>query len=253
MLLAAAGAQAQTEQKVRGDTIFYHTMPSFLGGDINNFGRWLSEHGVYPQELIDQGIEGKVIVSCIVETDGSLTVSKVVSSPHQSLSYAALQILTSAPKWEPGLNGPVVLKDGTVIREAKAARVHIMIPVVFGDPSKSNEKKRTFTGPLYPYNEINSPPAFLEESDMTPEEWITERAAASKRLQKAGPRTIMLLLVVEPDSSLSVMRIMNSPDKAATKELTRILDDMPALTPGVHGGKVVRTQMTIRIDIGTGK
>ena len=80
-------------------------MASFPGGTENLF-EYLKQHMRYPKAAEKDSIEGRVIVSFIVEKNGKLTNFKVVKSPDPSLSKEALRVTKSMPKWNPGkLNG----------------------------------------------------------------------------------------------------------------------------------------------------
>ncbi len=83
----------------------HEEMPSFPGGPEKLF-EYLEQHMRYPKAAEKDSIEGRVIVSFIVEKNGKLTNFKVVKSPDPSLSKEALRVTKSMPKWNPGkLNG----------------------------------------------------------------------------------------------------------------------------------------------------
>lgn len=73
---------------------------SFPGGDEYCY-KWLAEHLQYPAIAAEQGIQGRVFVQFVVNTDGSLTDIKVVRSPDPSLSNEAVRVVKSMPKWKP--------------------------------------------------------------------------------------------------------------------------------------------------------
>ena len=75
-------------------------MPSFPGGTEKLF-EYLKQHMRYPKVAEKDSIEGRVIVSFIVERNGKLTNFKVVKSPDPSLSKEALRVAKSMPKWKP--------------------------------------------------------------------------------------------------------------------------------------------------------
>lgn len=79
------------------------TMPKFQNGDMSTFCYWMAHNIKYPQEAIDSGLEGKVIFSFIVETDGSLSEFKILQSPSVILSNEVERVFNNSPKWEPGL------------------------------------------------------------------------------------------------------------------------------------------------------
>lgn len=77
-------------------------MPSFLGGDLNTFRKWVSDRLRYPVSAQEVGIEGKVVVQFIVEKDGSISNVTVARTPDKVLSDEVVRILAMSPKWEPG-------------------------------------------------------------------------------------------------------------------------------------------------------
>ena len=93
-------------------------MPSFPGGD-RKLMEYLSENIRYPEELADACIQGRVIVSFIVEKDGSISNVKVAKSLDPLLDKEAVRVVSGMPKWIPGRQNGV------------AVRVRYIIPVTF--------------------------------------------------------------------------------------------------------------------------
>lgn len=82
--------------------------PSFPGGDTEMF-KWLGMNIIYPAEAAEEGVTGKVVVSFIVEKDGSLSNVKVVRGVHPALDKEAIRVTKRMPRWTPGkLNGAPV-------------------------------------------------------------------------------------------------------------------------------------------------
>jgi TonB family protein len=76
-------------------------MPSFPGGQSALF-QFLSQNIQYPKLCEEHGIQGRVVCSYIVETDGSITDVQVRKSVHPSLDKEAVRVIQSMPKWSPG-------------------------------------------------------------------------------------------------------------------------------------------------------
>lgn len=93
-------------------------MPSFPGGD-KKLMEYLSENIRYPKELAETCIQGRVIVSFLVEKDGSISDVKVLKSLDPLLDKEALRVVSGMPKWIPGRQNGV------------AVRVRYIIPVNF--------------------------------------------------------------------------------------------------------------------------
>ncbi|HLN21837.1 MAG TPA: energy transducer TonB [Bacteroidales bacterium] len=82
---------------------FVETMPSFRGGDINKFRDWVQKRTNYPQEAIARKIQGKVFLTFIVETDGSVSNVMVVRGVDPLIDAEAVKAIESSPQWTPGL------------------------------------------------------------------------------------------------------------------------------------------------------
>lgn len=93
-----------TSTDAAGNTKNYtvkEALPTFKGGE-STFGRYLSNDLRYPPDARERGIQGRVILAFVVETDGSLTNIRVLKSVHPDLDAEALRVLKQSPKWNPG-------------------------------------------------------------------------------------------------------------------------------------------------------
>ena len=93
-------------------------LPEFPGG-IVEFMKWLTKNLKYPPYAQAQKIQGKVVVSFIVNKDGSIASPKVEKSCDPALDREALRVIRMMPKWKPG------------IMDEKPCRTMIAIPVNF--------------------------------------------------------------------------------------------------------------------------
>ena len=92
------------EEVVEDDQPFLiaETMPSFQGGDLNTFRAWVQQNVRFPQIALENGIQGRVVLSFVIEKDGRLTNIQVLQTPDRSLSEEAVRVLSKSPKWTPG-------------------------------------------------------------------------------------------------------------------------------------------------------
>ncbi|MBE6196496.1 MAG: energy transducer TonB [Rikenellaceae bacterium] len=109
------------EEEIVDDQPFLtvETMPSFQGGDLLKFRNWVQSKVRYPQIAQENGISGRVVLSFVIERDGSLTNIVVLQSPDRSLSEEAIRVLNQSPKWSPGK------------QRNQAVRVKYTLPVEF--------------------------------------------------------------------------------------------------------------------------
>ncbi len=86
----------------------------------------------YPALAVENGVEGMIIVSFIIEMDGSIAYSRVVRDIGAGLGDEALRIVRSMPDWSPGK------------QRGRPVRVQYNLPVKFlleGKSKKAKEKK----------------------------------------------------------------------------------------------------------------
>ena len=104
-----------TFEPVQGDVFdVVEEMPQYPGGPQALF-EFLSNNVKYPEEAEKAGIQGRVIATFVVETDGSVSNAKVVKSVDPLLDAEALRVISAMPKWKPGKqNGKVVRVRYTV-------------------------------------------------------------------------------------------------------------------------------------------
>ena len=89
-------------------------MPEFPGG-TEKLLEFLKENIHYPKIAEENGIQGRVVVTFVVEKDGSIGKAKIVKSVDPSLNEEAIRVLKLLPKWKPAmLNGKPVRSKYTV-------------------------------------------------------------------------------------------------------------------------------------------
>lgn len=95
---------AVVEETIEDDQPFLiaETMPSFQGGDLNTFRTWVQQNVKFPQIALENGIQGRVVLTFVIEKDGRLTNITVLQTPDRSLSEEAIRVLNKSPKWSPG-------------------------------------------------------------------------------------------------------------------------------------------------------
>ncbi|MEG0808497.1 MAG: M56 family metallopeptidase, partial [Alistipes sp.] len=82
--------------------LFAETMPTFQGGDLNTFRQWVQTQLRYPAEALAKGIQGRVVLTFVIEKDGSVSNVKVLQSPDKILSDESIRILSHSPRWSAG-------------------------------------------------------------------------------------------------------------------------------------------------------
>lgn len=97
---------------------FVEISPRFEGGE-SALMKFLSESVRYPVVDIEQGVEGRVICTFIVEKDGSITDIKVLRGVSSSIDKEAVRVISGMPNWTPGY------------QNGNPVRVKFTLPIVF--------------------------------------------------------------------------------------------------------------------------
>ena len=116
--------ESESNKIFNGDDV--EQMPSFPGGQ-GALGLFLANNVKYPVVAQEKEIQGRVLVSFIVERDESLSNVKVERSVDPSLDREAVRVVKAMPKWYSGQ------KNG------KAVKVKWSIPITFRLLENTNE------------------------------------------------------------------------------------------------------------------
>ena len=116
-------AKAQVADTAKVDTQKFAPVdvsPEAIGG-FGKYFKYVSKNLKYPEVARKNKIEGKIVLTFIVERDGSFTDIKVVKSLSPETDAEAIRVLTDpkAPKWSPGL------------QNGKPVRVQYTLPFYF--------------------------------------------------------------------------------------------------------------------------
>lgn len=113
--------EALPQTPVNNDSIVLTTvqqLPEYPGG-IVEFMKWLTRNLKYPTLAQSQKIQGKVVVSFIVNKDGTISNPKIDQSVDPLLDREALRVIRMMPRWKPG------------IMDGKVCRTMFAIPINF--------------------------------------------------------------------------------------------------------------------------
>jgi len=92
------------EEEAEEQEIFFivEDMPDFQGGGQDAFRQWIAENLRYPQIAAENGIQGRVFVQFVVNTDGRVSDATVVRGVDPSLDREAVRVVMASPPWTPG-------------------------------------------------------------------------------------------------------------------------------------------------------
>lgn len=110
----------EEKDEIEESQIFFivEEMPEFPGGE-NALRSYIAKSIKYPIIAQENGIQGKVYVSFVVDKDGGISDAKIVRNVDPSLDKEALRVINSLPKWKPGK------------QRGKPVRVAYTVPISF--------------------------------------------------------------------------------------------------------------------------
>ena len=103
------------------DTTIYETpeiMPSYHG-DVSALYRNIAFEMHYPETAVADSIQGRVVISFVVERDGRLTNFEVIRTPDDRLSNEAIRVVRLTEPWIPAKN------------KGKDVRSRFSMPIMF--------------------------------------------------------------------------------------------------------------------------
>lgn len=115
---AATEAAAETVATVSYSEIF--EKPTFNGGDANSFAQWVYGQIKYPQQCIDEQIQGRVVLQFTINATGQVCDVNVLRGVNPAIDEEAVRAVKASPAWAPGKT-----EDG------KAVPVKFTFPIVF--------------------------------------------------------------------------------------------------------------------------
>lgn len=276
--------QAQQEE-AQSDQVFMmvEEMPQFPGGE-KALREFITSNIRYPKEAQENGIQGRVYVTFVIDTLGSVVDAKIARGVDPSLDREALRVVRELPKWQPGK------------QRGELVKVAYTVPISFalegGEKSPKNEtltvtfanNRMTLTGSvnliekMRPYMQTGKPDTFLgkdsgslifsssDESLEDPVFFIVEempefpggeaalRSFISQAIQypqeaheKGIQGKVYITFVVSKDGLVKDTRIARGVDPLLDNEALRVVNELPQWQPGKQRGKEVNVSYTVPI------
>ncbi|MBP5679661.1 MAG: TonB family protein [Bacteroidales bacterium] len=216
-------------------------MPEFPGGE-SALMQFIKTNLKYPAECAAQGIDGRVTLSFILETDGSVSTVEVMRTPDERLSAEAIRVVQSMPKWTPGK------------QRGQVVRVKYVLPVTFRlakpDDQKSVQEWQGATnvsGEHAVFTAVEKMPQF-PGGDTELMAFIRDNVKFPKEcLDKGIQGRVVVRFIIEKDGSISDTEILRTPDDRLSTEAIRVIKSMPKWTPGKQRGQVVRVSYVLPV------
>ncbi len=239
-------------------------MPEFPGG-TEALMQFVASSIKYPEDAVNEGKEGRVFVSFVVEKDGLVSNVKVLRGVCYSIDEEASRVVRGMPRWKPGM------KDG------KPARVSYQIPIMFKLGQTNDEYKTTVKTVIAGDDEHScktSTATFPDENnkpDMKPNadgvyqiveempsfpggetklmEYIAKNLTYPQEARDKGiDGRVFIGMVIEKDGSVSNVKVLRGIGSGCDEEAVRVIKSMPKWKPGMMKGEPVPVSYQIPIN-----
>jgi TonB family protein len=193
--------------------------PTFMDNGASLFDNWIISQVKYPVEAVSKNAFGRVYVNFTVQLDGTISDIKVVNSPNSALSEEVLRVVKSSPKWDPPENPDV----------DEAYKYDIAVK--FTLPNNISDGKAYVVAekmPLFPGGDaelLN----FIRLNTNYPD------SAKTKNIQGK----VIVRFIVNTEGKVEDAMILKGVHPLLDKESLRIINLLPAFSPGYQGGRPV--------------
>lgn len=198
-------------QMVQNDVVETPVMePAHFPGGDSACIKWIRENIKYPEDCLNEGVEGRIVVGLTIDKDGSFKDAIAHLSNDARLEAEVWRLVVAMPAWIPakwkGINVPS----------------HICIPVTFRLPGKEVQPEDTiirvdFVEAKFQYANRNK---CLD--------WINAHMKKSRVCRLKGlSGEVKVSIVVGTDGTITSAKVIDSSDATLTQEVLRILKEVP--------------------------
>jgi len=224
-------------------------MPEFPGGDAALF-KFMSENVRYPATAHEKSIQGKVLVSFVVDKTGKVVDPKIVRGVDPSLDKEAIRVVQLMPLWKPGKqgvgNGANTLNPGKESGENVAVEYTLPINFVLEDNSKKGETVNKQEGDVFLV--VEEMPVFPGGDEGLKAFIISNLKYPAIALENGIQGKVFVTFVVSKTGKAKDPKILRGVDSSIDAEALRVIESMPAWTPGKQKGAAVNVSYTLPIE-----
>jgi TonB family protein len=206
-------------------------MPIYPGG-WTALNRRLSETLHYPDSAISNRIEGRVFISFVIDTTGTITNVKILKGIGGGCDQEAARVIQSMPAWQPGRH------------HGQAVRVQLTLPITFQLPPVQRKVADT-TVVEQVYTLVEQMPEF-KGGQAAFDRFVAKRFTyPPQALAEKREGEVLLSTIVEENGILTEIGIVRGIGGGCEEEAVRILRSSPPWQPGVQNRKKVPVKLVL--------
>ncbi|MFA6128053.1 MAG: M56 family metallopeptidase [Bacteroidales bacterium] len=216
-------------------------MPTFQGGELEDFRNWVQAHLEYPAIALENKIQGTVYVSFVVNSKGKIVMPNIVRKVDPVLDEEAFRLLKSAPDWTPGR------------QQGKPVNVSFSLPVAFvldgkrADPSL-NDKTIEDDADKMLFLVCEEMPEFEGGNLDHFRNWAQANVKYPyKAMEESISGTVEVSFVVNKEGKVIDVSITKSADPVLDEAALNVVRSSPTWKPGKQRSRLVNVRQTIPI------
>jgi TonB family protein len=217
-------------------------MPEFPGGEkaLRDF---IGSTVKYPEGAKNDGIQGKVYVTFVVKSDGTVGDAKIARSAHPLLDSEAIRVINLLPTWKPGKQG------------GKEVNVAYTIPVQFKlDGDKNAKQALPFPAPKVGSQRPDGVYIVVEEMPEFPGGELALRDFMASTVKYPADAVkeniqgkVFVTFVVKADGTVGDAKIARGAHPLLDDEAIRVVNLLPVWKPGRQKGEAVSVSYTVPV------
>jgi TonB family protein len=221
--------------------------PIFVGGtgEMNSF---IVNTLRYPQQAIDEDLQGLVVYTFVVEKDGTLSSFDIIHRTHPVLDAEALRILEAMPPWRPARN------NGQTVRSSSFVPMYFRYNPNAGaggagrtlayDMTKRNAD--VLNQPIYTI--VDRMPEFASGAASMADFIGRVLRYPRTALQEGIEGRVLTSFIVGCNGAISNIEVVSPELPELHEEAIRLVSVMPRWTPGVRAGQAVNVRVLLPVD-----
>ncbi|TFF38448.1 M56 family metallopeptidase [Mucilaginibacter psychrotolerans] len=208
-------------------------------GDDKAFAAYLGKTIKYPQTARKNNVQGRVILTFVIEKDGAITDIKVLRGIGSGCDEEAVRALKQSPKWIAGK------------QKGKAVRVQFAVPIAF---SLSPETALNTSSAIKMlgvdnavFTQVEQQPGYPGGNEACVKYLTTNIKYPAEARKNNIQGRVITSFVVRDDGSLDDVKVIKGIGFGADEEAIRVIKNMPKWFPGMQNGIPVNVRYTLPI------
>lgn len=268
-LVVAFGSTARATQytmaSMEKEDVFVKVdqMPTFEGGDLNQFRMWVMTQIQYPKEAVEKGVSGHLVASFVVDEQGQVVQVEILQSPDSALSEEVSRVLAASPRWKPG------------VQKGEKVKVRFVLPVIFSTQSQTTAQEapkseveqasnvideiavRTYETPqqkpeenmqeqTQPMLSAEKMPSFQGGGLREFQVWVAENMKyPQEAIAKKISGRVLVQFVINEEGAVTEVKVLQSPHALLSSEAIRVVSSSPRWEPGMQKGQKVSVRYVL--------